>query len=336
VEEWWWPRLLDGKLDVEVISADGTREIPRPKARPDLQPFIEAYDIAVGTNPNPIPRRELRREFRRIGGFLELGVCGLKVLDAPEEGEGYPVAEDRFDSVALIRVPGMVVRYHRGWRPSTPAIAGAFVASEQIDDILRLSEPPAHDRWDPTSGRLRDMVHRKAVPAVLDRIYSLVRELRKNAAPPSPPRTRRLFALERVLANFLVGRGPRAPVEHPSAPVHLTYVQNPEAVPTNNGKLRVRAEVMIRLKDDIDIQSTKLRLKLRCIVMEDNAEGNRIDYDLRSDAEELTEEETDVYVFPIDQDTPVTFSVISEPYDPLWTIRLRPDIEPFTAAGAAE
>jgi hypothetical protein len=105
VEEWWWPRLIENRLDVEVISPDGARHVPRPRLRTDLRPFIDAYDIAVGRNQNPIPRRELKKEFNRQLG-LELGVCGLKVLDVPPEGEDYPGGDDRVDSVALIRVPG--------------------------------------------------------------------------------------------------------------------------------------------------------------------------------------------------------------------------------------
>ena len=34
VEDWWWPRLIEHKLDVEVHSADGGVSVPRPKKRP--------------------------------------------------------------------------------------------------------------------------------------------------------------------------------------------------------------------------------------------------------------------------------------------------------------
>ena len=141
VEEWWWPRLIENRLDVEVITPDGSRHVPRPKLRPDLRPFIEAYDIAVGRNQNPTLRRETKKDFRRIAG-LELGTCALKVLDMPPENEDYPVDDDRLDSVALIRVPGMVVRYHRRGSPSTPALVGVFVASDPRHTTDGIPSPP--------------------------------------------------------------------------------------------------------------------------------------------------------------------------------------------------
>lgn len=340
VEEWWWPRIIDNELDVEVISPSGDHLIPRPKTRADLRPFIEAYDIANGTNPNPVPHREYKREFNRLTGNIELGTCALKVLDAVPEDEESSVGEDRVDAVALIRGPGMVVAYYRHWQPGTPLLVGVFKAAEQIDTTLKLSEDPAHHRWDRTSGRLREDTQRKIVQAVLERITSTVRGFRKEASPPPPPRTRRLSALERELANILVGRGPKEPPRyHPTAPVHLTYVRNPEAVPTNDGRLRVQAELQIRLKDDADQQTAKLKLKLKCVVLEDNAEGDRIEYDLQSDTTEFTKDETDLdlYFFEVDQDQPAKFSVVTEPYDAMWSVRFTPEIEPVAATvGAAE
>jgi hypothetical protein len=338
IEEWWWPRLVDNGLDIEVISADGVRHIPRPRARPDLRPFIDAYDIATGTNPNCVARRETRQEFNRMYG-LAVGVCGLKVLDVPAEGEDYPIPDERLDAVALIRAPRMVVRYDRRWHQSTPMLAGVFVASEQIDDILKLSEPPAHDEWQAESSRLRDLDdnQHRVVQSVLERIARTVRNFRKDASPPSPPKSRRLSSLERELANFLVGRGPKDPIEHRSAPVSLTFVRSPEAVPTNDGKLRIRAEFQVQLKDDTDIQATTLRLRVKCVVLEDGSEGAPIRYDLQSDVEHLSADEAEAhsYFFSIDQEAPVRFSVTSEPYDPLWTVRFRPDIEP-APTGAEE
>ena len=201
---------------------------------------------------------------------------------------------------------------------------------------MKLSEPPAHDRWDPESTRLRtvDDRYRKAVQAVLNRINDTVRAFRRDASPPAPPRTRRLFTLERELANFLVGRGPSDPIEHPIAPVHFQYVQDPEPISTNAGQLRAKAEFSVRLKEDTEIESTTLRLKVKCVVVEDNAEGDRISYNLQSDGE-LTEEATDSYLFPIEKDAPVSFTILTDPYDPLWTVRLSPDVEPV-AVGAAQ
>lgn len=154
VEEWWWPRIIDGELDVEIIAPDGTRYIPRPKSRPDLQPFIATYDIAKGTNPDPKPKQEMKREFNRYNG-VALGTCALKVVDLPAEDEPATIPEDRIDTVALVRGLGMVVRYYQDWPSGMPALVGVFVASDELDDALKFSEPMTHDKWDPMSSRLR-------------------------------------------------------------------------------------------------------------------------------------------------------------------------------------
>ncbi len=58
IEEWWWPRLIDQELEVEVRAAGGLY-FPQPKQRADLAPFIECYSLAVGRSdplgPHPRP-----------------------------------------------------------------------------------------------------------------------------------------------------------------------------------------------------------------------------------------------------------------------------------------
>jgi hypothetical protein len=331
VEEWWWPRLIDGELDVEIIAPDGTRYIPRPKSRLDLQPFIATYDIAQGTNPDPKPKQEMKREFKRYNG-VALGTCALKVVDLPAEDEPARIPEDRIDTVALVRGLGMVVQYYRDWPSGMPALVGVFVASDELDDTLKFSEPITHDKWDPMSSRLRRVTetHRKAVHVVVERIIGTVKGFRREASPPPPPKTRRLLALEKELAKFLTGTGPKN-VDQPSAPVHLEDV-HAEPVPMNDNQLRLKARFMVKLKKDANVDTTKLRLKMICKVLEDNAEGRRVEYDLKSDADYSKDpKDRDAYIFSIDQDTPVKFSVLTEPYDSLWTVRVRPVIEPIPA-----
>ena len=60
-----------------------------------------------------------------------------------------------------------------------------------------------------------------------------------------------------------------------------------------------------RWKDDAEIESTTLRLKVKCVVLEDDTEGDPLRYDLQS-ATELTEEAENSYLFPIENGSPVT------------------------------
>jgi hypothetical protein len=141
VEEFWWPRIQEGLLEPVFVDAEGREHFAKPASRSDLRPFIQAYDIAVGRAPQ-IAKRSYFKEFNRVRGS-SLGRLGLVVLPEPEHEED-DVPEDRQDSVALIRSPLMVVAYHRKWHTGAPKLAGAFVAAPDVDNALRLSEPPAH------------------------------------------------------------------------------------------------------------------------------------------------------------------------------------------------
>jgi hypothetical protein len=331
-EDWWWPRLIEGQLDVQVVTADGKGAVPRPRKREDLRPFIDAYDVAVGRNTQPIVGREARRPFRKYEQY-ELGVSAFKVLEQKHDGD-LPVGEERVDSVALIRNPRMVVSYYRAWQQSNPPVVGVFVADDQVDDILRASEPPAHNRWDKESRRLRDAegVRKSVVNVVLSRVRSQLKQFQNEASPPPPPRPRRLTILERALASFLTGEkgGRGTPPEPTSAPFHLTYEAGPEAVPAGEGSLKLRARFSVRLKNDGPLQNALMRLRVTCPVLEDGSEGESIGLSVVSDDVQLQPDPADstVFTFSIKQDETVRVSVESELYDPLWTVRLRPEVEP--------
>lgn len=110
VEDWWWPRLMAGKLDVEVHDGDGPATIPRPKKRDDLRPFIEAFELTQGTPPKAGGSQKLA-PLNKLGD-LTLGTCGFVV--APLNDQGVPaVRSDWCNTVALIRTPLMVVAYPR-------------------------------------------------------------------------------------------------------------------------------------------------------------------------------------------------------------------------------
>ena len=52
IERHWWPRILAGRLDVEVL---GERP-PQPLSRPDLRPFVRAWEILFGERSRKITK----------------------------------------------------------------------------------------------------------------------------------------------------------------------------------------------------------------------------------------------------------------------------------------
>jgi hypothetical protein len=328
IEDWWWPRLVENQLDAEVIDADGKSLVPRPKKRGDLRPFIEAFEIARQRTP---PQAGLQK-YQKLNnvGHVELGSCGFCVV--PLTDSGPVVGEDRTNTVAMIRAPLMVVSYTR-FSQGTPPVIGAYCAADTVDEYLKLSEPPAHDKWDPDSGNLRDKsgAGKEIVNAVLSRVRSNLRRFQADAAPPPPPKQKRLSVLERTLASFFkpLGQGSEEPPEPSYSPLHLVYSQQPKPEPTPDGKIRLKTAFSVSLDERADDEVVELKLRVASPVIEDdNQEGDDVPVKITS---------KDVSAKPVDGDPAsvlfklkkglrARFAVVSEPYDPTWTVRVRPEI----------
>lgn len=328
VEDWWWPRLLANQLDVKVVDAAGTKAFPRPRKRPDLQPFLDAYDVAIGKSP-PNNKTDFRRPFNKFDN-IAIGNAGFKVLEKTEKDE-FVVDDARLDSVALVRSPLMVVAYHRAWNVATPAMAGTFVADGEIDDILRAAEPPAHDRWDPDARRLQDETgrNRAIVKRVLDAVRRNLKGCQNTASPPPPPRPKRLTLLERTLASFLTPtkKGTKPGAEPSAAPIHLTYDQEPRAEAAGD-KLRLTAKFSVRLKSDEDVETLPARVRVTCPIIEDGQVGDAIALIITTSTTIIEDPDKPGWQRFDLGNAAVKFECVSETYDPLWTVRFVPEVEP--------
>ncbi len=330
VEDWWWPRLVANKLDVEISDPVGHITAPRPKKNDQLRPFIDAFEIARSVSA-PKSGVQKHSPLQRMGD-LSLGICGLVV--APLNEQGSPVVRsDRCNTVALIRAPLMVVAY-QNFSSSTPLVLGAFVAAEEIDLVLKKSEPPAHDRWDPDSANLRDAHGRgkDIVTAVLSRIRAGVKRFQGEAAPPAPAKQKRLSVLERALGAYFrpQGAGPNPPPDPISSPLHLEFTKRPQAEATAAGMLRVRTAFNVSLDSKAEEESVGLRLLVRCPVLEDDdQEGDDLKLRIEVSGVEASADpnEPALFRFLMAKGSKAHFTVESEDYDPAWSVRLRPEIE---------
>jgi hypothetical protein len=260
-----------------------------------------------------------------------IGTSGFVVLDKDDKDNPF-VPEERVDAVALIRSPLMVVAYHRQWTIGTPAMAGAFLGADEIDDILRAAEPPAHDRWDRDARRLQDQSGRKReiVNRVLNGIRRSLKQCQGSASPPPPPRPKRLTLLERTLANFLAPskKGPQPNPDGGSAPIHLTYTHEPRAKAVGDW-LKLSASFNVKLKTDEGLETLKARVKVTCPVIEDGAAGDPLDIVLKSNVE-LTDDPVRPgwKLFDLTASQIAQFDCETADYDPQWTVRFVPEVEP--------
>ena len=329
IEEWWWPRLLEQELEV-VVEAEGTEYFPQPKQRQDLLPFIECYSLAVGRTQPAGPHQKCDR-FNRLRG-LSLGVYGLQVLPADLADE-FP--EEKLGRVALIRSPKMVVEYAQMGRP-TPAAVGVFLADSDIDDILKLSEPPNHDRWDPESRRLEvakpdEDTAREVVRQVLRRLKDQMRRLQAQASPPRPREERRLRFLERELGALF-----RPPMrgdgrEGVTDPVEIRFREGPAIRPCKSDSIETFATVALRLRSDGEDDSTEAIVRVRVPVLEDDhgREGELLSVTIESDDVDLADTGQTEPEFPVQLSKSEwrVFRVRSAPYDHRWATKIDVQVE---------
>lgn len=249
VERSWWPKIRRDGFRVSLIDENGQRLHARPLQDPELRPFIEALDVALGRSPEQSGKSRRKANFHRVEGHA-IGQLGLFVMSSPEEVDEQSDKEDLRDRIALVRSPGMVVQYYGKRQVSNPPVVGVFLADDGIDDILRRSEPPEHDRWDANADRLDPVKNeREVVQAVHSRIWQELRNFQKTARPSEKSSENKFLQLERELAKLFGPTGKREPIGggKGETPVSLRPDVRIQQAP---GGLKMVGKVILQLKED--------------------------------------------------------------------------------------
>lgn len=327
IEEYWWPRLQERLLDVVLIDANGEELHPKTRARRDLKPFIDAFDAALQRSP-PISGRVGFKKFNKQAGH-SVGALGLAVMreDEEEAAEELDLPE-RQDTIALIRSPLMVVEYYGKRSIGVPPVAGAFVADDEIDGILRRSEPPEHDRWSANALRLDQVSGEGAlVKSVHSRVWRELKEFQKKAKPEEGKKPRRLLRLERALADWFGSTTKKSsvPGEHDPTPVSIRPNVRVEA---SDGGLTLRGSLEIALKSDASETDLAVRIELSCLVREEDGVSSTDPVPISVDHGPDVESHGEYWVGVLTPQKPIVVSIESEPYDPSWTVRFVPEVKP--------
>ena len=284
IEQNWWPAIMSRHLQftAEVNDYDGNTLIPRPRKHPVLRPFIRAFDIASGTQDS-IGSHERFFEFRKFEG-LTPGRLGL-VADL--EGWSYADELEAMDPslrktekghrslVALIRGPRMVVEYFAAAK-AAPYVRGAFIADEAVDDLLRQTEPQAHDSWQmkSESGGV-DSRSPELATSIINRIKTNVRDMTKELRPPPPPPDDvKLTVLDDLVKNLLRGSGKARP-PGPTAEKRYISIQIVEQKleVASSGDLRLIARVRFQLSEHIDDAEREADIAIFYRFIEDGRPG---------------------------------------------------------------
>jgi len=260
VERHWWPRLLDGRLDVSFL-VDG-EELSRldPRSTPSLRRFVRAWDVAK-RSITPGPRDQVKDLSHKKTKF---GAFSITTGGEDEEEEfGDPQAAPRSVEIALVRNPGMVVEYLSGPPLSSiqPTCGAVFLADPDMNAVLAKSEPPAHNQWDyRTIRRDRPLTdeERQQIENTIVRIKRAARSFvqTKEAPPAKPPA--RCREMEKALGRWIgIGPEPTPPPPPPPDPFQIRFLVEPERVSTDN-RIALDAKIQVGLRDEEELEPENL------------------------------------------------------------------------------
>lgn len=243
VERYWWPRIIEDRL--EIVLPDGTP--PEPRRNPRLRPFIRGWDLIsgqenMGENDLVVPLNYKREP---------LGQIALTTVEESSQ-------ESRRSLIALVRGPGMVVEEYEG--PSSaisqPNTVGVFKADPQMDRTLAASEPPAHNTWDHATTREdRDLTagDRKSIKELIRKIRNEVRKFLRAHQPPPPEAPDRCRRMEKLLGGIFatVRTSPQPPPES-DADIFSVQFSEPlkREVPETGGEVRISANLSVKVIDE--------------------------------------------------------------------------------------
>lgn len=341
-ETWWWPRITDGKLDVELMDNGSRHKGLDPLARSDLQPYIKVRNRILSRS---LDDSVIIKNFNRIVP-LDIGTFGVTAItpeddafealsNAQDEGEDRQGKTPAHRSIAYIRDPGMVVTY-RSWGMSAPTSAiGVFQAHHDIDQHLKLSEPVEHDRWDPHSRRLQALAKgSEVVKAVEDRCKKQLRDFLKSLQPPPPPPRAGLDWLGKLLGQILTPRNRTQPPPPTGdrGSVSIQTLVDPSIVPATGGKVRFVASYSIGMKPEHAAGLQRIGISARLQVLEGDSSSRgatlRIAIHDPSGNEVAGLAEEPQITLEVEGEDRAEIHIASEDFSPDWAVGLHLEAEP--------
>lgn len=263
IQNYWWPRIVDGGLAVELVDDGQIVDPPLPHEVKELVPYIRAYEMAVGEGNQDDDAGVVRR--LRASREREVGRCAV----VPANRDDFPEEESRshdlkpmypdINEVAYIRSPRMVVTYHE--LPSGPDVVGAFVADDEIDPVLKLAEPPDHTRWAGDSPRLSNE-DKVFVRGIDQRVVGVANTLRDRLRGETSDSLGSPRPLEELMGRlFGVRRGGEDPPPPPPPNSNVT-VSTENEIKSHDGLARLSGRVSIRCRESYDGPDFDCRVKV--------------------------------------------------------------------------
>lgn len=330
IENWWFPALIFSDYEVSVF-ADGQRVPITPgnrNRRPDLYPFVKAYRLAIGTD-QAVGTSEKRYDFEQIDQ-KKTGSLGMVLID---QGDPSKVNEEDGSNqtrVALVRGNKMVIKY-MFVTDNSPVAAGVYVASNEINELLKIAEPPAHNEWDENANKLRKKFGESGpqiVRGVQKRIQTNANHFRRNAIPRKKPSDNHLKVFDVVLSKLFRNRsqGPAVPPVTVKSKFSMQFLAGPELnIGDESDTIFFDAKMKIELMGDVS-ETVFFAFDPKCQISEDEGAGEDLYVEITVDEGELIKTDSGVYRGSLSPGQRLLLSVLSEQYSSKWTVNFVPTL----------
>ena len=333
VEKWWWPALVEQRFEVSVVDKDGKEHFPRPARNPEIKPFLKAFSIARGdSKPSSASKESLISTGWQKSQGINIGDFALRLMDEDEVPEAEE-NEDGFPKIALMRNPRMVVEY-KTYERRRVRVRGVFIASKEADPYLKLSEPAQHDHWDkkPVPDADDEEIKAAAIARIVDdQLRKGLSKFIDEVSPPSP-RDRQVLSVFAEMMKGLMGGKKVGPTIRPPASklpfeIQFTRAASPEVA--ENGQIRTCSVIQIGLSPNAERDTYSVRTQVEFSIIEednDNGENWPITVRVKTRNTDFISDKQWI-VGTLSRGKPVELEVVSEPYDPNWTGRIKPRVE---------
>lgn len=342
IEKWWWPALIDNQMQIRVVHEDGTVAFPRPLRNQFTKPFLQAYSIAKGE----VKASEASKEMLVSSGWqksqgIKIGEFALRMLD-DEETQFEEETEGNFPTIAVMRNPKMIVEYKTYERRRLP-VRGVFIASQEADEFLKLSEPAQHDHWD--TKPVSDANDKEVKAALIAR--SVDDQLKKGLArfieqisPPSPRDRQVLTLFADLMSGLLSGKktGPTPPPPNSKMPFEIQFVEPAMAEAYGADKVRTRSQIQVSLSPNAKEKEYLVKISFDfTITEEEDQKGDPwpVNVSVLSKSSNFTQESSRL-IGILDSKSKIQIQIVSDPYDPNWTALLKPKVEVHAKNGKGD
>ena len=333
LEKWWWPALVANQMEISVIDEAGQEHFPRPQRNEFVRPFLKTYSIARGETKAIDAMGEVlvSQGWQKSHG-IRLGEYALRRID-DEELVAQEDEEANCPLVAVMRKPLMVVEY-KAYKRSRIPIRGTFVASEDADGFLKLSEPAQHDHWDtkPVAEASDDEIKAAAIAkSVDDQLKKGLAKFIDQISPPSPRDRQTLSMFADLLKGLMTGKkpGPKKPTGNTKMPFEIQFTRAAQPEEALKNQVKTSAVVQVSLSPNAEEESYPVRISFEFTIVEDEDDkGDKWPLDMRlvTKVPGFVTKADGIYG-DLKAGEKVGVEVVSHPYDPNWTGMLRPKVE---------